>query len=103
MPTGVTVRRGETLRFNATGEVMWSPDAVDRAQPGGAPTGSKSASPPVPGAAGGALVGRIDNGQAFLIGNQGSVRMPANGQLFLGINDDILNDNTGDFFVTISR
>ena len=29
--------------------------------------------------------------------------MPANGQLFLGINDDVLTDNTGDFYVTISR
>ena len=51
----------------------------------------------------GALIGRIDNGQPFFIGNQPAVRMPANGQLFLGINDDILNDNTGDFYVTISR
>ena len=36
VPTGFTVRRGETLRFNATGEVMWSPDAADRATPAGA-------------------------------------------------------------------
>jgi len=59
--------------------------------------------PPVGSAPGGALVGRIDNGQPFLVGVQGTIRMPANGQLFLGINDDVLTDNTGDFFVTISR
>jgi hypothetical protein len=82
---------------------MWSPDAADRATPSGAPTGRRSAQPPVPGAPGGALVARVDNGKPFLIGNQGSVRMPANGTLYLGINDDILNDNTGDFYVTISR
>jgi len=29
--------------------------------------------------------------------------MPANGQLFLGVNDSILTDNGGNFFVTISR
>jgi len=103
VPTGFTVRRGETLRFNSTGEVMWSPDAADRATPSGAPTGRRSAQPPVPGAPGGALVARIDNGKPFLIGSQASVRMPANGQLYLGINDDILTDNTGDFYVTISR
>jgi hypothetical protein len=103
VPTGFTVRRGETLRFSATGDVMWSPDAADLATAAGARTGRHSGQPPVPTAPGGALVARVDNGKAFLIGNQGSVRMPANGQLYLGINDDILGDNTGDFYVTISR
>ena len=101
--TGFTVRRGETLHFSATGEVMWSPDAADLATAAGARTGRHSAQPPVGAAPGGALVARVDNGKPFLIGNQGSVRMPANGQLYLGINDDILGDNTGDFYVTISR
>jgi len=101
--TGFNVRRGETLRFSATGEVMWSGNAPDRASPAGAATGVRPHHPPVANAPGGALIARIDNGQPFLIGNQGSVKMPANGQLFLGINDDVLTDNTGDFFVTISR
>jgi hypothetical protein len=101
--TNFNVRRGETLHFNATGEVNWTPEAVDRATPRGAGSGRRSGKPPVGNAPGGALVARIDNGQPFLIGNQGSVRMPANGQLFLGINDDVVADNTGDFFVNISR
>jgi hypothetical protein len=29
--------------------------------------------------------------------------MPASGRLFLGINDDVVTDNTGNFSVTISR
>jgi len=103
VPTGFTVRRGQTLHFNTTGDVMWSPDAADLATAAGARTGRHSGQPPVPTAPGGALVARIDNGKPFLIGNQGSVRMPANGQLFLGVNDDILTDNGGNFFVTISR
>jgi small nuclear ribonucleoprotein (snRNP)-like protein len=103
VPTGFNVRRGETIRFNASGEVMWSPDAADRATPRGAPTGRKSDRPPVAAAPGGALIGRVGNGRPFLIGSQGSVRMPENGQLFLGINDDIVNDNTGDFDVSINR
>jgi hypothetical protein len=101
--TGFNVRRGETLHFNATGDVMWSGNAVDRATPAGAVTGARPGRPPVGEAPGGALIARIDNGRPFLIGNQGSVRMPSGGQLFLGINDDVLTDNTGDFFVTISR
>jgi hypothetical protein len=101
--TGFVVRRGETLRFNASGEVMWTTEQVDRATPAGAQNRRMSGRPPFGNAPGGALIGRVGNGQAFLVGNQGSVRMPANGELFLGINDDALQDNTGDFFVTISR
>ena len=101
--TGFTVRRGEVIRFNARGEVMWSGDAADRAQPTGAINRRKSGNPPVPSAPGGALIARIDNGRPFLIGNQERVRMPTGGQLYLGINDDLVTDNTGDFSVTISR
>jgi hypothetical protein len=102
--TGFTVRRGETLHFNTTGDVQWSPDIADNATAAGARTGRRSdGAAPVPAAPGGALVARIDNGKPFLIGNQGSVRMPANGQLFLGVNDSILTDNGGTFVVTISR
>ena len=101
--TGFQVRRGETLYFNASGEVMWTPNAADRATPAGALNRRTSGLPPVGDAPGGALVARIENGKPFLIGNKSSVRMPASGQLFLGINDDVLTDNTGDFFVTINR
>jgi hypothetical protein len=102
-PTGFNVRRGETIRLNATGEVNWSGQEADRAAPGGAISGRKAGNPPVGGALGGALVGRIGNGQPFIIGNRPAVRMPASGELFLGINDDVVADNTGDFMVTVSR
>ena len=51
----------------------------------------------------GGAIGRVGNSQPFLIANLGSIKMPANGELFLGINDDVVADNTGDFFVSISR
>ena len=38
----------------------------------------------------GALIGRINNGQPFLIGSQNRVTVPEAGQLFLGINDSYL-------------
>jgi hypothetical protein len=101
--TGFTVRRGETLRFNATGEVMWTQNEADKATPAGAANRSQPGAPPVRNAPGGALIGRVGNGQPFVIGSLGSVRMPASGVLFLGINDDVLTDNGGDFYVTISR
>ena len=67
-------------------------------------TGRKAANAPVPNVLAGALIGRIGtNGQPFAIGSGVSVPMPAAGQLFLGINDDGLDDNQGEFRVDITR
>ena len=49
------------------------------------------------------MIGRIGNGQPFAIGNQTSIVMPAAGQLFLGVNDDGVDDNVGEFRVEITR
>jgi hypothetical protein len=51
----------------------------------------------------GALIGRIGNGRPFAIGDQTSIQAPESGQLFLGINDDTLNDNQGEFRVEVTR
>jgi len=56
----------------------------------------------LPAALAGALIGRIDNGQPFGIGDQTSVRMPASGILYLGVNDDNVSDNSGQFQVVVS-
>ncbi len=102
--TGLTVRKGEVLAFNATGEVQLSGDQNDIASPFGSKTGRKAANAPVPNVLAGALIGRIGtNGQPFAIGSGVSVPMPAAGQLFLGINDDGLDDNQGEFRVDITR
>jgi hypothetical protein len=59
---------------------------------------------PIQTANAGALIARIGTGAPFAIGNQTTVRMPPNGGLlFLGINDDNVGDNSGEFQVTISR
>jgi hypothetical protein len=102
-PTGMTVRQGDRLTFTTSGEVQLSTDASDLANANGARSGRKSASAPVPDAAAGALVARIGNGAAFPIGENQTVTMPANGQLFLGINDDHVGDNGGGFRVQIAR
>ncbi len=47
-------------------------------------------------------IGRIGNaGAPFGIGNLSSVVMPASGELFLGVNDDELGDNSGGFVVDV--
>ena len=99
--TGLTVRRGETLTFNASGEIRFGAGADARATAGG--SGERSNENPVPTATTGTLIGRVGNGQPFAIGAQASVPMPAAGQLFLGVNDTHLDDNDGSFIVRIQR
>ncbi|MEO5897017.1 MAG: hypothetical protein ABIS06_15090 [Vicinamibacterales bacterium] len=102
-PTGLTVRRGEVITFNTTGEVQLSTAADDVAGSAGAKSQRYATGSPLPRAFAGALIGRIGNGAPFPIGNQTSIPMPGAGQLFLGINDDGFNDNAGEFRVEIGR
>jgi hypothetical protein len=103
-PTGITVRRGQVLNFTTTGEIQLSPDTNDMASVAGSKTGRRpTARAPLPNELAGALIARIGNSRPFGIGDQTSVPMPASGVLFLGINDDGLGDNTGEFRVEIRR
>ena len=102
-PTGLTVRRGEVLTFNTTGEIQLSTAADDVAGSAGAKSQRYATNAPLPRAFAGALIARIGNGAPFPIGNQTSVAMPGAGQLFLGINDDGFEDNAGEFRVEIGR
>lgn len=102
-PTGLTVRRGDVLNFNATGEIQLSQGADDVATSAGAKSGRYATNSPLPRSFAGALIGRVGNSAPFAIGNQTSVTMPATGQLFLGVNDDGFEDNVGEFRVEITR
>ena len=49
-----------------------------------------------------ALIGRIGDSDLFYIGDDRSaIRIRGGGRLFLGINDDFLQDNSGSLRVTI--
>jgi hypothetical protein len=99
--TGITVRRGERLNINASGEVKIGGAANMTASPSGA--GETNQGNPVPNAPTGALIGRIGNGAPFVIGTQNTIVAPAAGQLFLGVNDSYLGDNQGSFQVQVQR
>jgi hypothetical protein len=91
------------LEVRVTGEIEYAPNvrvSAAGAPRRGAPGGNEV---PIPTAPAGALVGRVDNGEPFLIGRNTSVRMPASGTLHLGINDDNVTDNNGNFRVIIAR
>jgi hypothetical protein len=100
--TGRTVRKGQTISFSTTGEIQLSDDAADIASADGAKSQRLAAGAPMRNVFAGALIGRIGpTGQPFAIGTQPTIVAPANGILYLGVNDDGLADNRGSFQVVI--
>ena len=52
----------------------------------------------------GVLVARVGTGAPFPIGsNRSPISMPLNGELRLGINDDVFTDNSGFYTVRVIR
>ena len=102
-PTGIRVNQGDRLQFKSSGEIQLRPaNFNDKATVAGSLSGRTAPNSPIPSALAGALIGRIDSGQPWGIGNQTTIIAPASGLLYLGINDDVLTDNSGQFSVTIS-
>jgi hypothetical protein len=99
--TGINVRQGQVVHFQASGRVSLSNNPGDVGGPAGADTGRLAGNSPMPSVTGGMLIGRVNNGQPFAIGAQNDVTMPASGRLSLGINDDYVQDNSGNFVVNI--
>lgn len=102
-PSGITVRRGDWVTFNASGSVRIGGEGNPTAGPEGVSAGTTAPGAPVANAPAGALIGRIGNSAPFLIGNRNRVQMEAAGQLFLGVNDGHLQDNDGTFQVQVAR
>jgi hypothetical protein len=98
---GVTVRPGQSVYFEASGRVRWGPNRQDG--PGGESGSPRNEARPIPSRPAAALIGRVGDGDdVFFIGAEtGAIRMRSGGRLFLGINDDMLGDNSGTFRVTI--
>lgn len=102
-PTGITVAKGQQVRFESGGQIQLSPDPNDSATTGGSKLGRRLTAGPMPGNLAGALIGRVGSGRAFGIGDQaGPLTMPDAGMLFLGVNDDNVGDNSGAFTVTVT-
>jgi hypothetical protein len=99
--TGIDVRAGQQIYFEASGETRWGPNRRDGA--GGENNSPYNAGRPLPDRPGAALLGRIGERDLFFIGDQaGPFRVRSSGRLYLGINDDVLTDNSGALRVTIS-
>lgn len=100
--TGIEVRSGQTIYFSAGGRVRWGKNRQDG--PAGENNSPHNPGRPLPNRPGAALIGTVgaDSGDVFFIGDDsGPFRIRNSGRLYLGINDDVLTDNSGNFRVTI--
>lgn len=99
--TGISVRGGQTIYVEATGRVRWGPGRQDG--PDGERNSPRNENRPIASRPAGALIGRVGDGDDyFFIGAEtGPIRVRGGGRLYLGINDDYLQDNSGSFRVTI--
>ena len=99
--TGIDVRAGDSLDITATGRVQYSRQLTHVAGPDGTASVTR-AEAPMPNTAVGALIARVGNSAPFFVGARANaLRVQQTGRLYLGINDDILTDNSGDFRVTV--
>ena len=99
--SGIDVRAGQTIYFEAQGQVRWGRDRRDG--PAGERNSPSNPNRPMGNRNAAALIGRIGSGNdMFFIGDDtGPVRVRTSGRLYLGINDDVLTDNSGNFRVVV--
>lgn len=103
--TGIDVSAGDRLVVRSEGSIVLSQNnqGTDTATAAGSPTGRKAAEAPFPEMPAGGLIARIGDAGPFFLGDGGALgQVPQSGRLFLGVNDDYLGDNRGEFRVTIT-
>ncbi len=106
--SGIDVRAGDQITFTATGTIVAGQRAGSVGPEGGRTSGFGQiiGTRPVPTAGVGALIGYIrtpdgQTSQPFFVGSQLTFTVPADGRLYLAVNDDNYNDNSGSFSVRI--
>jgi hypothetical protein len=99
--SGIDVRAGQTIYFEAQGQVRWGRDRRDG--PAGERNSPSNPNRPMGNRNAAALIGKIGSGNdLFFIGDDaGPIRARSSGRLYLGINDDVLTDNSGNFRVVV--
>ena len=101
--TGIFLNTGALVTLSATGTASMG---------GGWPPMPPEGKPPDCGGRGGfpagqlpcwSLIGRVgEQGPIFYVGSGTSLRVPKEGQLFLGVNDDQIEDNSGNWIATVA-
>jgi hypothetical protein len=97
--SGIDVRAGQTIYFESQGRVRWGRDRQDG--PAGERNSPSNPNRPMGNRNAAALIGKIGNDMFFIGDETGPVRVRASGRLQLGVNDDVLTDNSGNFRVVV--
>ena len=100
--TGIDVHAGDTITIDAYGTVRLSADPNDVADPLGSHLGRRAADAPLRDSPAGALVARIGNATILIGDHRTLTRYPFSGRLSLGVNDDHLNDNSGQYTASVN-
>ena len=100
--TGIIVRSGDIITFQSSGQIQMSDNAQDLASPAGSLSRRMAPDAPITGVLAGALIAKIGAYSPLAIGDQTRITAPVPGQLYLGVNDDHLPDNRGEFTVAVS-
>lgn len=98
--TGINVRAGDVITFDASGEIEMS-EPSDTATPAGSTRGRTAPDAPVLGQKAGGLLAKIGEYWPAFIGDRTTWTAPVSGRLYLGVNDDHLPDNSGEFIVNV--
>jgi hypothetical protein len=97
----IEVRAGDVITFDASGSIVMSDNSGDTATPAGSFQGRRAPDAPILNQLAGGLVARIGNYGPIWIGDRRTLTAPVSGRLYLGVNDDHLADNRGEFTVTV--
>lgn len=101
--TGLDVQAGDRVTFDAEGSMELSRNGNDGSTPAGALSGRTAADAPLPRQPAGVLLARIGDSAPLVVGNRRTLqRAPVSGRLYLGVNDDHLDDNTGEYRVSVT-
>jgi hypothetical protein len=100
--TGMWVEAGDMMTFDAEGSIEMSGNNGDTATPAGSRTGRRAPEAPLRNQPAGILIARIGNGATFAVGDRRTIRAPVSGELLLGVNDDVLSDNRGEYRVSVT-
>jgi Ca2+-binding EF-hand superfamily protein len=101
--TGLDVQAGDRLSFDAEGAMELSLNGGDSSTPAGARSGRKAPEAPLRDQTAGGLIARIGDAAPLFVGAQRTInRAPVSGRLYLGVNDDHLDDNSGEYRVSVT-
>ncbi len=110
--TGVRLRAGSSVTVTASGLIHFGAGRINQLSPTGIPWGrqcsaiaarlARGTGWPAPGLNCWSLIGRIGSGKPFEVGNRRTMRVARDGELFLGVNDNYLDDNSGTWSASIT-